>query len=548
MTRFFSSHKVSQRTTALLGTIAALPLIFSGCGGGSDSKSGLKIYDYVNIDLPKDFDPAYSKLVYDGIAGGLVMDGLVNFGLGSDVVPGLAEKWEVSADGQEYSFTLRTAKFSDGRPVRGEDVVYSLSRLLRPEVNSDRTWVVDRIVGAAEVKAGTTRNLSGITLTSSNTLTIRLDRPYPPFLTKLAMPAGGIIPEGAADGPEVDGKPTVNREFSKRPIGSGPWVLSEWRRDQRVEFIRNENYWGKKPAMDKFIYHMQDNDSVQRQMLAQGKVDIYPTVGFGVYGQWREDPNYKDRMIPVPELNTYYLGVMCSKPHLQDKRIRQAIAHAVDTKRVFDRLQLQRGTLAHGPVPAGVDGYRGDLKPREYNPARSRELLAEAGATTLTLRLWVRTEAQNDEVAASIAQDLNSAGIPTEIIKRDYASINEAIFNGEPDLFLWSWWLDYPDIENAVIPTFHSKNIPRSGNRAHFRNAELDALLDKGESEADPKKRIALFQQAEDLIREETPWIPLYHRKTFAVTQPWVQGFKPALMYNANRYTEVDLGPEGIGK
>jgi ABC-type transport system substrate-binding protein len=537
----------SRRCLPLLLAIAA-PFLLNGCGGSENPRSSIKIFDYVNIDLPKDFDPAYSKTVYDGIGAGLVMDGLVNFGQGSEVVPGLAERWEVSDDGLTYTFHLRDAKFSDGRPVRAEDVRYSFSRLLRPEVNSDRKWVVDRIVGAADVQAGRTRNLSGIALPTSRTVVITLDRPYAPFLTKLAMPAGAIIPEGAADAVNEDGTPGVNREFSRRPIGTGPFVLSEWRRDQRIVFTRNENYWGKRPAIDKFIYHMQDNDSVQRQMLAQGKIDIYPAIGFGVYAQWREDPKYKDRMIAVPELNTFFLGIMCSKPSLQDKRVRQAISHAIDTERIFDRLQLRRGTRAHGPVPVGIAGYRSELSPRSHDPARARQLLAEAGVTTLTLRLWVRTEAQSDEVAASIKQDLDAAGIPTELIKRDYASINEAIFNGEPDLFLWSWWLDYPDIENALIPPFHSRNIPRSGNRAHFRNAEVDALLDAAENEGDPQKRIQLFQKAEDLIIEETPWVPLYHRKTYAIVQPWVTGFQPALMYNANRYTEVDLLEAGIGK
>jgi ABC-type transport system substrate-binding protein len=547
---FSFPFRISRGGIFLLAATPGLATLLTGCGSSpsASSRAGQKVFDYVNIDLPKDMDPAFSKTVYDGIAGGLVFDGLVNFGKGAEVDPGLAERWDVSPDGLTYTFHLRAAKFSNGRTVRAEDVRYSFSRLLRPEVNSDRKWVVERIAGAPDVLSGKDRNLSGITLPSSGTVVIRLDRAYPPFLTKLAMPAGAIIPDGAADATTPDGKPTVNREFSRRPVGTGPFILADWRRDQRVEFNRNEQFWGSRPALDRLIYHMQDNDSVQRQMLQQGKVDVYPIVGFSVYGQWRDDPQYKERMIPVPELNTYFMGIMCSKPYLKDKRVRQAIAHAVDTRQIFDRLQLQRGTLAHGPVPAGIQGYRPELKPRELNPARSRELLAEAGATTITLKLWVRTEAQNDEIAASIAKDLNAAGIPTEIIKRDYASINEAIFNGEPDLFLWSWWLDYPDIENALIPPFHSRNIPRSGNRAHFQSAEVDAILDAAEAEGSQEKRMTLFQKAEDLIREETPWIPLYHRKTYAITQPWVKGFQPALMYNANRYIEVDLAEPGIGR
>jgi ABC-type transport system substrate-binding protein len=524
-------------------------LLFSGCGGSNRSEtSRLKIFDYVNIDLPKDFDPAFSKTTYDGIGGALVLAGLVQFGKGAEVEPALAERWEVSPDGLTYTFHLRPAQFSDGRPISAADVIYSFSRLLRPEVNSDRKWVVDRIAGAEQVLSGQVRDLPGMTAPTSTTVVIQLDRPHPPFLTKLAMPAGGIIPDGSADLTDAEGQPAVDREFTRRPIGSGPFVLTNWRRDQRIEFERNPNYWGPKPFLDRFIYHMQDNDSVQRQMLQQGKIDIYPIVGFGVFNQWRQDPAMAQSMIPVPELNTYYLGIMCSKPYLQDRRIRQAISHAIDTRTIFEQIHMERGTLAHGPVPVGIPGYQAGRQPRAHDPARTKALLEEANATTLTLRLWYRTEAQNDEIAAALAANLRDAGIPTELVKRDYASINEAIFQGEPDLFLWSWWLDYPDIENALVPPFHSRNIPRMGNRAHFNVPEVDTLLDEALAENDPQRRLELFQLAEDRIVEETPWIPLYHRKTFAVIQPWVQGFEPALMFNANRYTSVDLVEPGIGR
>ena len=119
--------------------------------------------------------------------------------------------------------------------------------------------------------------------------------------------------------------------------------------------------------------------------------------------------------------------------------------------------------------------------------------------------------------------------------------MDEAIYNGQPDLFLWSWWLDYPDIENALVPCFHSRNIPRQGNRAHFSDPAVDKLLDEAEATADPAARIAKFQEAEDAVIEECPWVPLFHRKSFSVVQPWVKGWNPALMFNASRYTGVSI-------
>lgn len=523
----------SALTVSLLILISTAAL--SGCGSLNASSTDEKVFNYVNVDEPKHLDPALSATVYEGIVNGLMFDGLVNFGKGTELEPGLAEKWEVSPDGMTCTFHLRDAAFSDGTTVTAADVRHSLTRLLIPDTGSDRKWVAESIQGSAEVTSGTTKELKGIETPDDKTVVIRLSRPDLAFLTKLAMPAGGIVPARVTDTDQS------SKDFDKKPVGTGPWKLHKWTRDMRIEFMPNAHYWGPRPNLDRFNYSVQVDDTVQRQQFKIGKFDIYPSVGFTVYGQWNKDPEYKDRLLPLPELNTYYIGIVSTKPALQDKRVRQAIAHAIDTKGLFEKVQLGRGQLAHGPVPAGIEGHRPGLKPREYNPERAKELLKEAGVENLALNLWIRTEAQTDEKAAAIQADLAKVGIKCQINKRDHAAMNEATYSGQPDLFLWSWWLDYPDIENALEPCFHSRNIPRQGNRAHFSNAEMDRVLDEARNETDAKRRMELFQKAEDIVMDEVPWIPLYHRKSYAVSQPWVTGYEPSLMYNANRYTTVDI-------
>lgn len=530
--------------TRLVAAVAAGALLLSGCGGGSKSgKSAAggsgsgsteKVFNYVNTDEPKHLDPAFSYDVYEGIASGLLFDGLVNFGKGADIVPGLAEKWEVSEDGTSYTFHLREAKFSNGKSVSSADVKYSFTRILWPATNSDRKWVVNEIAGSDEVTSGTTKDLAGLTTPDAKTVGIRLRRPYAAFLTKIAMPSGAIIPEGSA------GTDTPNRDFEKNPIGTGPWVLDKWLHDQRLEFKRNEYYWGEKPKLDHYIYHVQVDDSVQRQQFKVGKVDQY-TVGFTAYDQWIKDPQQKAELVEVPELNTYFVAINSSKPALKDKRVRQAIAQGIDKKAIFEQLQKSRGTLAHGPVPPGIKGYRPDIKPREFDPEKAKALLAEAGVKDLTLSLWERTEAQNDEICAAVKSDLEKSGIHVNIIRRDLAAFREAVYNGEPDMYFYSWWLDYPDIENALEPPFHSKNIPRNGNGCRYSNPEYDKLIDQAEAEPDAAKRIAMFQKAEDMLIEDCPWVPLYHRKSYTAVQPWVKNFSPELMVNAAKATDLDI-------
>lgn len=533
-------------------SLACICVILFGCGGENNSSSrggtgnsttstaqtgtaaGQKVFNYTNIEEPRKLDPAYTYDVYEGIINGLMYDGLVLFGEGSNVVPGLAEKWEISPDGKVYTFHLREAKFSNGKPVTSADVRYSFTRILRPETVSDRKWLFDKIVGSDEVTSGTAKELTGLETPDPKTVKITLKQAYPPFLTKLAMPNGVVIPENSAGAEKPD------PAFDKAPIGSGPWVLDKWLRDQRLEFRRNEHFWGKKPNLDRFIYNVQLDSRVAQRQFEVGNFDIMD-INFTIYSQWLRDPKKREQMIPVPELNTYYVGFMNSKPKFADKRVRQAIVQAINRKAIFENLQKGRGTLAHGSVPPGIEGYREGLKPREYDPELAKRLLAEAGAGNLEIDLWYRDEALGTEMMSAAQKDLEKVGIKVNAMRRDWPSVREAIYSGQADMFFNSWWLDYPDIENALEPSFHSRNIPRQGNGAHYSNPAFDAIIAQADGEADPKKRIELFQKAEDIIIEDCPWVPLFHRKSNVIVQPWVKNYKPYLMYNAGRYEEVDI-------
>lgn len=508
--------------------------VLCACGPVDDSKAPLRTFNIPALTDPKHLDPAFVYDIYEITVSGYLYDGLVNFGLGAEVEPGLAEKWDLSPDRRTYTFHLRDAKFSNGKPVTSADVRYSFTRILQADTVSDRKWIFDKVVGADQVTSGIAKELPGLQTPDPKTVIVTLTKPYPAFLTKLAMPNAAIIPEGSAG----RGKP--DRSFDKNPIGSGPWVLQKWLRDQRLMFRPNPFYWGGKPKLDQLIYTIQNDDDVQRRQFQAGVFDSY-IVGYTVYSRWCKDPARKDLIKPVPLLNTYCIGMMCNKPKLADKRVRQAISHAVNTRAIFDYLQQGRGELAHGSVPPGIKGYRPELKPREYNPEKARRLLAEAGAKNLTLDLWFGEDALTVEMMSAAANDLRNVGIQVNTIRRDWPATRQAIYNGQPDLYFSSWWLDYPAIENALVPSFASWNIPRSGNGCHFSNSEFDRLAREADEEPDPDRQILKYQACEDLIREECPWVFLYHMKNYIINQPWVKGFVPSLMINADKFVDVDI-------
>ncbi len=526
-----------------MATAAALCIV-AGCESDSSrpgSPGEGAVLHYSTIDEPRRLDPAFVKDLYEGVVSGWLYDGLTGFGAGTEIEPRLAERWDVSPDGRTYTFHLRDAVFSDGRPVRSADVRYSFERVLRPETGSDRKWVLDRIAGAQELTSGTTTSLSGLRTPDDHTVEITLSRPSPVFLTMLAMPTGSIIPEGAAGPPGAKPDP----KFDEAPVGTGPWTLAGRERDRLLKFAPNERFWGDGPKLDGLVSHIQIDDTVRRRQYEIGNFDIYQ-VGFQVWDAWRKDPVRSQQLKSVQELRTDFFGFNASKGKLSDPRVRRAVALGVDTGKIFERLQRGRGVRARGPVPPGVPGYREGLAPYEYDPAAAAALLAEAGVETqgpdrLKLEIWYRDEALNAEIVQSARADLEKLGVETTPVARDQAAFRAGIWSGAPDLFLGSWTLDYPDPENALAPTFHSRNIPRQGNQTRFSDPVADRLIEAAEAETDPVRRLSKWQAVEDRVIEQTPWIPLFHRKTYYAVQPEVTGWTPAVMYNADRFTETAI-------
>jgi ABC-type transport system substrate-binding protein len=522
----------------MLAVLAAAAALIGGCGGSAGDQGTTaateKVFNYVMVAEPKRLDPAFCYDLYEGIVCGLMHEGLVIFGRENEILPGLAERWAISPDGRTYTFHLREAGFSDGRPVTSADVRYSFTRILRPATNSERKWLFDSVEGADEVVSGSATELRGLETPDGRTVVLRLSRPDAAFLTKLAMPNAVIIPADSAGGAEPD------RGYDRAPVSAGPWVLDKWLRDRRLEFRRNEHYWAGRFPLDRFFIHIQANDRVIQQGFEAGNFDIH-AVSFTAWPQWSADPARRDRMMPVQELNTYYIGIMCSKPHLSDRRVRQAIAHAIDADGIFRNLQRGRGIRAAGPVVPGIRGHREGLAPWPHDIARARTLLAEAGAAGISLDFWFTEENLTAEIVAAARAGLEEAGFKVNLVRRDNPSLRQAIYNGEPDLYFWSWWLDYPDIENALEPSFHSRNIPYGGNGVRYSNPEADRLMDAARAEPNPDNRIALYQKVEDIVREDCPWVFLYHRRSYIMVQPWILGYRPAIMYNAERFTDVDV-------
>jgi peptide/nickel transport system substrate-binding protein len=512
-----------------------------GSTGSSQTSAPLELR-IAHPDQPRRLDPAHSKDLFEGIASGLLYDGLVGYDSANGLEPRLAESFSSNDDFSSFQFKLRrNARFHDERPVTSADVRYSFERVLRPETGSDRRWVLNRIEGADLLTSGITRSLDGLLTPDDHTVIIKLSHPGPVFLRLLAMPAASIIPAGSADNtPAAAGSMTP---LDTQPIGTGPWKLVNWQRDRRLVFERHTDSWGPAPKFDKLLWQVIADDAVRRTAFQQGQVDIHE-VGFQEWDRYQQDPALKAQLLPNQELRTDFLGFGCARPGISNPQVRRALRLALDTNILFERIQKGRGVPATGPVPPLPGWTPPTAVPPD--PTQARTLLKEAGydeSNPLKVTLWYRELSLNSEIVAAVREAWQSVGVKVETMPRDQAAFRAAIWAGQPDVFLGSWTLDYPDPENALVPPFHSRNIPRQGNQAHFADDTTDDLLDDARDTLDPADRIRKFRQAEAHVNDLTPWIPLFHRRTYHTTGPRITGWKPKLMYNADRFLDAIPAP-----
>ncbi|MFH0792404.1 MAG: ABC transporter substrate-binding protein [bacterium] len=491
---------------------------------------------YVHDTEPKGLDPAYVTDYYEGFTAAVIFDGLVQVDYDLNIQPALAESWEVSDDARVFTFHLRKGvKFHDGTPFSARDVIYSFERLLDPATVSPRNWVLDQIQGAKVLinsKSGEKVSLTGLKAIDDYTVEITLEKPYNAFLDKLSMPNAYIMPAGIV---ERVGK----KEFSEHPVGTGPWKLVEWKHEEHMVFVRNNEYWGRVPAIENLVIRIIDNNTLVTSEFSVGNVDII-TVPTAEYRQWLEDPKRRPLMQKIEELNTYFLAFMCTRPNMSDPRVRRAISYGTDADTIVEYVNRQKAARAHGPIPPGTHGYTRRDDPYPYNPGKAKELLKEAGVgENLKIEFWLFKDELAQQICEAFKSDMQKIGVNVQLRAMDFAALKQGLRNEAPDMYFLSWWADYPDAENFLEPCFHSRNWGGSGNGCHYKNERVDALIDQAMFEPNREKRQQLLDETVDLIVKDAPWIFMYHRFSYLAAQPWVEGFRPHKVLNGNKFNDI---------
>jgi len=480
--------------------------------------------DYLCVRLktnPTTLDPALIVDVDGARIAAKLYNGLIDFDEKLSPACDIAESWTISEDGLRYRFKLKKeVKFFNGRRVIASDFKYSFERVLDPSTHSPRTWVLSRINGAKEYMAGTADYVSGISVISDNEIEIRLEEPFAPFLSFLGLTTAYVVPR------EEVAK--WGADFSFHGSGTGPFVLDTWKHNQFIAFRVNEKYFGEGPKLTGIYYKIVPEDFTALVEFEKGGIDVLPEVIFSEYKRYADDPKWREQIKISPGLNTYYLGFNCEKPPFDDPRVRQALSHAIDRKKMLASIMDGRGVAAAGPIPPILRKFQAEEK-YSYDPEKAKKILKEAGFPDgFSMKIYQTADIENLNLCLVVQSYLKDINIRAAIVQLEWSSFLEAVTNGEAQAFWLSWWADYPDAENFLFPTFHSINRGPGGNRSRFSNNRVDDLLFQAVKVMDDKKRSEMYKQIEEIIIAEAPWIFLWHKSSVAVCQPWVKGYSVA--------------------
>ncbi len=531
---------------ALLLLLLLLQGLAAGCAG--DRAAEEQVLRYRLREDPPTLDPA---LATDQVSSAVIRRihaGLVDFDPHTlEVVPRLAERWEISEDGTVYTFHIRErVRFHNGRAVTAADAAWSLRRVLDPRTRSHQGWVIGPVKGAAAFAAGEADDVEGIEEVSPRILRLTLERPYAPLLGQLAMENAAILPR------EVYEDASPSPAYLRRPVGAGPFMLSQWVQSNYLTLEAFDRYYEGRPRLDRVVFRFIENLSTSLEEYRAGGLDFLDEVVSGQREALARELG--DQVRRWPQLAVYFFGFNHQLPPFKGNRaLRQAFNYAVDKEYLCRVLQEGKDLPQTGILPPGIPGYNPALKGYPYDPERARQLLAEAGYPDgkglPEIPLIYNTNENHQRIATQVQSDLARVGVRIVLRNLDWASYLNAVEGeaggpGEVPFFRMGWFADYPDPDNFLSILLHSRNWGPAGNASRYSNPVFDGLVDEAQTLSRMEDRIPLYRRAEQIAVEDAVWLFLYYYQDEAVVKPSVQElYLPATGDHMARLERVFLAP-----
>jgi len=469
---------------------------------------------------PVTLDPAISGEMTSHSYITQIFSGLVRLNDELEVIPDIAERWQKSQDGRTYTFYLRRGvKFHNGREVRAADFKYSWERACNPETGSQTaaTYLGD-IVGAKDMLAGKVEGISGIKVLDDYTLEVTIDAPKAYFLCKLTYPTAFVVDRANVES---------GREWWHQPDGTGPFALKEWGRGQRLILQRNEFYYAEPAKLKQVVFHLLAG--MPMAMYEKGEIGVNPVSLYYIDLVEDETSPFHQELAITPELSLYYIGFDTTEPPFDDVSIRRAFCYAVDKERINRLILRDMVTTADGILPPGMPGYNEDIKGLDYNVGKARELISASqygGASQLppvTITVSGYGNSISAYLGAIIEEWRENLGVEVSVRQLEPEKFLYNLKQESDEMFMLGWVADYPDPHNFLDNLFYTGS---ENNIFGYSNLELDALLDEAAIEQDSATRLSMYQQAEQMVVDEAPCLPLSFGMNYILVKPYVKGYK----------------------
>ncbi|WP_366922836.1 ABC transporter substrate-binding protein [Metallumcola ferriviriculae] len=528
--------KINSKLILLLALLLAMSLAVAGCGGNGAAPD----QDQAGNDQPQAAKEKVLVWGRGGDASGLdpsnvtdgesakvtinMYEGLVAYKQDStEVIPALAKDWKVSEDGKTWSFFLREGvKFHDGTDFDAEDVVFNFERWM----NEGHEY---HIGGEFEywgyMFGGYPGVVESVKATDQYTVEFTLNKPMATFLANVAMfPFGIASPEAVKE---------FGEDYFKNPVGTGPFEFVEWVPDSKIVLKKFDGYWGDSAKVDKLVFRSIPDNSARLMELQAGSIDIMDGITPDDVATIKSDDQFQ--LILRPSMNVGYLAMNVEKEPFDDVKVRRAVNMAINKKPIIDAFFAGLAKPAKNPLPPSLWGYNDAVEDYEYNAEQAKALLAEAGYPNgFKTTLWAMPVPrpyfpQPQKIAEAMQADLIEVGIDAEIVSHDWTTYLKKTESGEHDMAMLGWTGDNGDPDNFLYVLLDKDNAVKgsAGNIAFYKNDEVHDLLIKAQQEMDQEVRADLYKQAQEIIHDDAPWVPMSHSTPPIAAKKGVSGYVP---------------------
>ena len=464
-------------------------------------------------------DPEAVENNTSGFIMAAIYDSLVRYKTGStEVEPGVAERWDVTPDGLQYTFHLRRGiTFHDGSPLNAETFIQTIARQLD---KASPIYIMNTgpVENYAEFTYGPVTSYRAV---GDLAVEFKMKEPSAGFLNSLAMVWNGIVSPAAAA--------KYGKDFRNNPVGSGPFMFKEYRPRDQIVLEANPNYWRGKPKVPGIVYKILPDPQAALLALRRGEVHILADVGAATIPALRQEASAN--VVTQPGLAVCGVSLPCDVKPFDDVRVRRALNLAVDKQAIIKALYQGLAVQMTSPLPPAQWGFDESIQGYGYDPEQAKKLLAEAGVQTpfkIELLTYNSPRGYNSagaDLAVAVQGYLRRVGIEVDIRRSDMGAFLSTVRSGKYEgLRMGGWTGDNGDPDNFAGALFGAKEIPIN-NTAHYRNAEVETMLAEAAREVDHAKRVALYGKIQKQIVADAPWIFIHCALQVRAVRKEVQGY-----------------------